>query len=45
MPSEINPSTISLTSHDLSKITKKDLATHLSALQGMYMEKCEKYGT
>jgi hypothetical protein len=44
MSSEVNPSTLSLTSHDLTKISKKDLVKHLSALQGMYTECGKKYG-
>jgi hypothetical protein len=45
MPSEIDPSTIGLTPHDLSKLSKKDLAKHLSTLQEMYVERGRKYGT
>jgi hypothetical protein len=44
MSSEVDPSTLSLTSHDLTKISKKDLVKHLSVLQGMYTERGRKYG-
>ena len=42
MPAEINPSTF--TPQELSKLSKKDLAKHLSTLQDMYTERGRKYG-
>jgi hypothetical protein len=45
MPSEVDPSTLDLAPHDLNKISKKDLAKHLSSLQVMYAERGKKYGT
>lgn len=42
MPPEVDPS--SLTPHEISKLSKKDLAQHLSALQDMFTEQREKYG-
>ena len=44
MSSAVDPSTIGLTPHDLSKLSKKDLAKHMAALQVMYTERGRKYG-
>jgi hypothetical protein len=45
MSSNANPSPIGLTPQELSKLGKKDLAKHLTTLQGMYTERGRKYGT
>ena len=45
MSSGIDPSTLNLTPRELSKMSKKDLANHLSTLQEMYTERGRKYGT
>jgi hypothetical protein len=44
MPTNVDPATICVSPNDLSKLTKKELAQHLSSLQGMYAERDEKYG-
>jgi hypothetical protein len=43
MPTEVDPSTTDLTTLDLSKLNKKDLAKHLSALQVRHVELGKKY--
>ncbi|KAF9791034.1 hypothetical protein BJ322DRAFT_1104689 [Thelephora terrestris] len=43
MSSNANPSPIGLTPQELSKLGKKDLAKHLTTLQGMYTEQGRKY--
>ena len=45
MPTDIDPSTLNLTPHELSKMSKKELANHLANLQGMYDIRTKKYGT
>ena len=42
MPSEIDPSTLS--AGEVSRMTKKDVAKHLAALQHMFAERGKKYG-
>ena len=43
-PKDVDPSTLKLNERTLSKIPKKALAEHLTALQEMYEMRGRKYG-
>ena len=42
---DVDPSTLELDDRALSKISRKELAKHLSVLQDMYARRGKKYGT